>query len=407
MASIARKNLLADIPRFLVAQAGIMFAVSLVTIQTGLQNGFARSSSLLIDKSQADIWVSAENMVHLGLTTQIPYERLTQAQKVVGVDRAESLIIRGSMWHDQADNIASVTIIGSEPEGQLFSLWDIPQGSQSDLKEPYTVIADETSLDNLNLKEVGDSGKFGDRNARLVGLTKGTQSIVFGSLIFTSLESANAYVNPLLNIKFPCQSVPGQATNCPPETSPTAKPKELSSKDPISFVLVRAKPGEDIEALKQKLDDALPDTRAYTRDEMALRTQAYWQKRSGIGFILGLGAVVGVVVGVVIVAQILYSSVSDHIKEFGTLKAIGASDWVIYGVIVEQALWMAILGYVPGMALCLGVASWTSASQGIMILITPVSAATVFGITLLMCISSAFFAIQKVTRVDPAIVFKA
>jgi len=108
----------------------------------------------------------------------------------------------------------------------------------------------------------------------------------------------------------------------------------------------------------------------------------------------------------VIVGQILYSSASDHIKEFGTLKAMGASDWVIYSVIVEQAVWMAILGYLPGIALCMGVASWTSATQAILILITPESALIVFGITVLMCVVSAIFAIQKVTRVDPAIVFK-
>jgi len=140
---------------------------------------------------------------------------------------------------------------------------------------------------------------------------------------------------------------------------------------------------------------------------MRKKTQTYWQERTGIGYLLGLGATVGVIVGAIIVGQILYSSVSDHIKEFGTLKAMGASDWIIYGVIIEQALWMAVLGYVPGTILCLGVAAWTLASQGIVILITPATAITVFGITVVMCVGSAVFAIQKVTRLDPAIVFKA
>jgi len=116
---------------------------------------------------------------------------------------------------------------------------------------------------------------------------------------------------------------------------------------------------------------------------------------------------VGVLVGMVVVGQILYSSVTDHLKEFGTLKAMGASDWVIYGIILEQALWMAVLGYIPGMALCFGVAYWAGATQGILILITPLSALGVFWLTVVMCTGSAFFAIQKVTKVDPAIVFKA
>jgi putative ABC transport system permease protein len=108
-----------------------------------------------------------------------------------------------------------------------------------------------------------------------------------------------------------------------------------------------------------------------------------------------------------VVAQILYASVSDHLKEFGTLKAMGAPDRIIYSVILEQALWMALLGYIPGMALCMGVTSWASATQGILILITPTSAVMVFGLTVIMCAGSAIFAIQKVTQVDPAIVYKA
>ena len=387
MASIARKNLLQDIPRFLVAQAGIMFAVSLVTIQTGLQRGFASSSSVLIDKSQADIWVASEKMVHLELTLPLPFERVSQAQKVAGVDRAEAFIFDGRLWRDKNDNLGSVTIIGSDPDGKLFSPWNITKGSVKDLKQPFSIFVDESALEGLNLKGMGDSGKIGNLKARVVGLTQGTKSLVLGDFAFMSLENANTYENPLADA--------------------TSTPKALSAQDSITFVLVRAKPGENLPSLKKRLEAALPKTRAYTREEMSLQTQHYWQERSGIGFILGLGAVVGVVVGVVIVGQILYSSASDHIKEFGTLKAMGASDWIIYSVIVEQALWMAILGYIPGIALCLGVAAWTAATQSIVILITPVSAVTVFGITVVMCVGSAIFAIQKVTRVDPAIVFKA
>lgn len=387
MASIARKNLLQDIPRFLVAQAGIMFAVSLVTIQTGLQRGFASSSSVLIDRSQADIWLTSDKMVHLDLTLPLEFEKVRQAQNVAGVDRAEAFIYGGELWRDKNDNLGSVTMIGFDPDGQLFAPWNITKGSVKDLKQPFSIFVDATSLNGLKLTGVGDSGKVENLKANVVGLTQGAKSIVLGDLVFTSLENANTYRNPLAEA--------------------TSTPQALQSKDRITFVLVRAKSGENIETLKKRLEQALPKTRAYTRQEMSIQTQNYWKERSGIGFILGLGAVVGIIVGVVIVGQILYSSASDHLKEFGTLKAMGASDWVIYSVIMEQALWMAILGYIPGMALCLGVAAWTAATQSIVILITPLSAATVLGITVVMCVGSAIFAIQKVTRVDPAIVFKA
>jgi putative ABC transport system permease protein len=422
MPSLARKNLLEDLPRFLVAQAGIMFAVSLVTIQTGIQAGFTRSTSQLIDNSKADIWVSSQNMVHLGLTVPLSYDRVAEAQQVKGVDKAEALIIRGAAWRNPDNKLTSVTLIGFDPDAQLFSPWNIIQGQTSTLKVPYTVMADQTSLRALNVEKRGDFGVIGSYPAQIVGITKGTQSLVLGHLMFTSLETAFTYVTSPLTAKLPCGYASENLDCTPIDANFPPEPRALSSNDPfallsgrarpgenieaISFVLIRAKSGTDIETLKQNLEKALPNTRAYTRAEMSKLTQAYWENRSGIGFVLGIGAVVGIIVGIVIVGQILYSSVADHQKEFGTLKAMGASNWVIYGVIIEQALWMAVLGYIPGIALCLGVAAWTSATQGIVILITPASALTIFGITVAMCISSAAFAIQKVTRVDPGIVFK-
>ncbi|PSP13140.1 MAG: ABC transporter permease [Cyanobacteria bacterium SW_11_48_12] len=390
MASIARKNLIEDIPRFLVAQAGILFAVGLVTIQTGVQLGFAQSSSQLIEQSQADLWVASNNMEHLDLTLPLPYERVAEARSVEGVEQAEGVIIGGAVCHEeQANKITGVTLVGGTG-GLLFAQDSLTQGSFNDLKQPNTFIVDETSLDDLNFQKVGEQATVNSAPAKLVGLTSGTQSIVFGNLMFTSLESANYYRSYRSNA-----------------LSSISLSRELTATDPVSFVLIRAIGEENLEALQQRLEAELPEVRAYTRAEMAQQTQAYWQKRSGIGYILGLGAVVGTIVGAVVVGQILYASVSDHIKEFGTLKAMGASDWYIYRVIMEQGLWMAILGYLPGMALCLGVAAWTSATQGILILITPASAIAVLGITVVMCLSSAIFAIQKVTRVDPAIVFKA
>lgn len=422
MPSLARKNLLEDIPRFLVAQAGIMFAVSLVTIQTGIQAGFTRSTSQLIDNSKADIWVSSANMVHLGLTVPMSYDFIGVAQQVEGVERAEGLTIRGAAWRNSQNQLSSVTLVGFDPDGQLFQPWNITKGRVSTLKIPYTVLVDENSLAALHAKQMGDVGVVGSLPAHIVGLTRGTKSLVLGDLMFASSETAYTYLTSPLTGKIPCdladQNVDCSLTdkNFPPE------PRALSSSDPfailsgrtrpgeniepLSFILVKAKPGAGIEALQQKLVETLPNTRAYTKAEMSKLTQDYWARRSGIGFVLGIGAVVGIIVGAVVVGQILYSSVSDHLKEFGTLKAMGSSDRVIYGVIVEQALWMALLGYIPGIALCLGVATWTAATQGIAILITPGSALAVFGITVAMCVASAGFAIQKVTRVDPAIVFK-
>ncbi|HCF29459.1 MAG TPA: ABC transporter permease [Cyanobacteria bacterium UBA11049] len=411
MVSLARKNLLEDIPRFLVAQAGIMFAVSLVTIQTGIFNGFTRSTSLLIDNSNADIWVASNTLVHTALTLPIPATSVSQAQRVAGVDRAEALIARGAIWRQNGNEINPVRAIGFDPKGQLFKPRNITQGSLSDLEKPYTVMLDSSNLKSLDVNNIGDVAQVNSIPARLVGLTQGNRSISSDPFVFSSLENANAYVNSGQATRLSCKMQSGsediQCTNTFETQQTTSSPKPLTDSDSITFVLIRANPGQDLQILKQRLEAAIPNTRAFTQAELTRKTQRFWQQRTGIGFILGLGAAVGVIVGGIIVGQILYSSVSDHLREFGTLKAMGASDWTIYGVIVEQALWMAVLGYLPGIVLCFGLGAWTFATQGIVILITPLTAIAVFGITVAICIGSAVFAIQKVTHLDPAIVFKA
>ena len=417
MVSIARKNLFEDLPRFFVAQAGIMLAVSLVTIQTGVLKGFTRSTALLIEQSQADIWIASEEMVHLELTKPLLFEQVSRAKLVKGVAKAEALMLGAGRWITPGGELTPLRVFGFNPEGKLFIPGNITQGSVVNLKQPYTVMVDETNLRSLNVQGIGDVAEMRSLPAQLVGLTENTQSIASSRFVFTSLENANAYINSGFTSRLNCQlqeekvrcttiyEKSSNSNNSEQLEFPTPQP--LSLTDAITYILVKAKPDQDLDKLKQKLDAALPGTRAYTRSEMAQMTQSYWQDSTGVGFILGLGAAVGFIVGIVIVGQILYTSVSDHLKEFGTLKAMGASNWIIYGVIVEQALWMAVLGYIPGMIICLGLGSWTLATQGIMILITPITATGVFGITILMCVSSALFAIQKVTRVDPAIVFKA
>jgi putative ABC transport system permease protein len=397
MVSIARKNLFQDLPRFIVAQAGILFAVGLVTIQTGLLNGFTRSSSLLIKSAKADIWLASKDIRHLDFTLPIPYERLKQAREVKGVDLAEALITQGSVWRYGSDGavtstaIAPIRVIGFDPNGQLFQPVSIVQGKLSALTQPYTLMIDQADLKSLAVKQLGNTGEIGAYKPKVVGLTKGIRSIVSSPFVFTSLPNATAYItSPIVK----------------PKASPP-KPPALNDGDRITYVLIRAKPGENLEQLKQRLEADVPDVRALTQAELTTLTQDYWRKSTGVGFILGLGAAVGVVVGIVVVGQILYSSVTDHLREFGTLKAMGSSDWFIYKIILEQALWMAVLGYLPGMGLVLLVGSWTQKAQAVQILVGPMTAGGVFGLTVLMCCGAAIFAIQKVTRLDPAMVFKS
>jgi putative ABC transport system permease protein len=182
----------------------------------------------------------------------------------------------------------------------------------------------------------------------------------------------------------------------------------MTAADLTSFVLVRAEDTVEIETLRSQIQAALPShMQVLTQAEMAQQTRQYWLSRTGIGLVLGLGAIASVGVGMVIIGQILYASVSDHIQEFGTLKAIGASNYQIAKIVLEQSAWMALIGYGPSMLICSGFGVWLYTTQGILVLITPLTAIGILGITVAMSAGSALFAVQKVCRIDPMTVFKA
>lgn len=412
MPSIARRNLFEDIPRFLVAQAGIMFAVSLVTIQTGILAGFTRSTTRLIDQSTADLWLASDEVIHLERTLPLTFETLKQVEAVDGVAKAEPLIRGSARWDVQGGDLTVVRIFGFDPAGELFQPGMLLEGKRTALNEPNSIVVDESKLRSLKITGIGDRITLAGHTAKVVGITSASQSLAASTYIFASLDNTNTFIQTGVSSELNCKLTDGEVgctANSQKEllNPEPQKVEPLNLASPLTFVLIRAAADTPLTELANRLTEQIPGTVAYTTPEFSQQIRRYWQSSTGIGFILGLGATVGVIVGMVIVGQILYASVSDHIKEFGTLKAMGASDRFIYSIIIEQSLWMAVLGYVPGILLCWGISYWTLTTQGILILITPWTALGVFGIAVGMCAGSAVFAIQKVTRVDPAIVFKA
>ena len=149
----------------------------------------------------------------------------------------------------------------------------------------------------------------------------------------------------------------------------------------------------------------VPDD-VFTRDEWARRSRDYWVKSTGLGMSMGVTVFLGILVGVVIVAQTLYTSAVEHIKEFGTVKAIGGSNLDIYRILGEQALIAAVVGFALGAAFSF-VARPIMAGIHLNVLISPGFTAVVFAGTVLMCLGSALFSFRRVARIDPALVCRA
>src|ERR1700694_5403013 len=122
MVPLGRKTLFEDLPRFLVAQAGVAFAVALIAIETGIFFGFLKSAVLPIEKSNADIWISAKEMLYYELTIPFSYDKLDKARHVEGVERAEAVLLKTSAWRGPDRKIELIRVVGFDPDGTLFNL---------------------------------------------------------------------------------------------------------------------------------------------------------------------------------------------------------------------------------------------------------------------------------------------
>jgi putative ABC transport system permease protein len=373
-----------------VALSGIVFAVTLLTVQVALFSGFSNSTTLPIAESSADVWVAAPEMLYFEGTLPLEYGTVAKIRAVPGVARAEALSLGIARWRSPHDELALGRIIGFDPGGKLFNPGNAAGATLKLLRRPYAFAVDATQLHILDLQRVGQSGVIGTLPAHLAYVTRGTQPIVSATFFYTSLETANAYTPSALSFFSP----PGSA------------PPPLESTDPIMYVMVQAKNPAASAQLAAAIQHSIPHVRAMTRAEMLATTRDYWVKRTGIGFILSLIALMGAIVGVAVVGQILYTSINEHFHEYGTLKAIGVNDGYLYGVVALQASCMAVIGYVPSLAFTFAIRG-IAAERGVDILITPGGALLVLAAALLICISAGMVAMQRVVRADPALVFRA
>ncbi|MEB3360236.1 MAG: FtsX-like permease family protein [Synechococcales bacterium] len=172
----------------------------------------------------------------------------------------------------------------------------------------------------------------------------------------------------------------------------------------VSVGIVTLSPSANLEAVKAGITARVPGVQVYTHEELIAKELAFQQSHP-TGPIFGFGTAMGFVVGVVIVYQVLYADVTDHLAEYATLKAMGYSDVALLSVIVQEATILAILGFVPGYGVSLVMYRFLAALTRLELVMQPDVAIAVFVLTLLMCIISAAIAANKLHLADPADVF--
>ncbi len=367
--------------RLMVAIAGITFADILMFTQMGFQDALYESTMRLQRSLDADLVMINPKMETLFAVKSFPRERLYQASGFAGVKSVSSLYIASAGWRNP-ENRSTRTILtfGVEPFGHSFTLPEVKQNLKQ-LQPLGQVLFDQGSrpeygaISQNYLSKGNVETELNQRTVQVRGLfTIGASFIADGNVIASDTTFLNLF--------------------------PERKPNQ------IEVGLIRLQPGTDALQVKERMQSALgEDIKVLTTEGFAQVEKHYWESGSPIGYIFGLGVIVGFIVGTVIVYQILYSDVTDHLPQYATLKAMGYTNGYLMGVLIQEALLLAFLGYIPGVLLSSILYHFTRIATFLPIGMTLSRAIWVFVLTVIMCLASGSIAMRKLQSADPADIF--
>ncbi|NJR54310.1 MAG: FtsX-like permease family protein [Acaryochloris sp. CRU_2_0] len=367
--------------RLFVALAGIGFAVILMMMQLGFQEALFTAAVNFHVNLNTDIVLINPQSTTLFAIKNFSRRRLYQAAGVAGVESVTPLYLDFGLWRNP-DNRSTrqLMVIGFEPSQKVFTLPGVEEHLE-DIKRPDVVLFDQNSRPEYG--SIAQKFKAGQtvttevsgRRITVGGLFQlGASFSADGNLITSDLNLIRMLPNRTLGL--------------------------------IDIGLIKIKTGTDVNAVIQTLKQTLPDDVLVLSKQGFVRFERnYWETSTTIGFIFTLGTLMGFIVGMVIVYQILYTDVSDHLAEYATLKAMGYKSRFLYSVVLQEAFILAVLGFIPGFALCLGLYKLVRDGTALPMFMTLDRIITVFFLTLIMCVVSGVIAMRRVQAADPADIF--
>ena len=371
---LAVKSLLHDKLRFFITVSGVAFAVTLVFVQVGLFLGLMSNASLTIDQIDADLWVTSHNTPNVDFAHTFPETYIKRVRSIDGVQRADNLIV----WFMNV-NLPTGAVEGTEVYAlENFADWNFPQGvvdgNLADLRRGPYMVLDDSAKKRWGAFAVGDYREVLGRRLKIIGKTVDAKSFTTTPLTFMDYRLA-------------------QSLN------------ESDLRGNTTYILVKLAPGTNVQAVRDEIQRRLPYNDIYTKDEWAKRSRSYWIESTGLGLNMYITVFLGCLVGIVVVAQTLYTSTMEHIREFGTVKAIGGGNGEIYRILGKQATIAAIAGFALGALQAFALAPLMKKIDLKLIIPTELYVVVLIG-AIALCLSAAVISFRKVASIDPALVFR-
>jgi putative ABC transport system permease protein len=381
-------NLTHDKVRLIFRALGTAFAVLLLFIELGFWNALREAPVQLIKQFKGQLIIVSRAHYALNIKEPFPRRCLAQARAVAGVEHAFPVYLEhpAALWKDtsvsEGNRKASqpIRVIAFDPDQPVLKNAEVEK-YHADLKVPFNILLDRKSKKGSYGKiQKGIDRELAGHTVHVVGLlTLGTDFANDGNVIMSAETFARLF-----------------GDNVPTEYV----------LDKADLGVVQVAKGADVQAIYRALQQVLPsDVRVFTTKEFIKREKEYWSETTPMGFIFSLGMVVGFIVGLVICCQIISTDVAACLPQFATLKAIGYGDIFLYSVVLREALWLGVIGFVPGWGLSWLLYQELNQTIGLPMDMDLFSILVVAFFTILMCVVSGLLALSKVQTADPAEVF--
>jgi putative ABC transport system permease protein len=368
--------------RLLVAIAGISFADILMFMQLGFRDALFDSAVKFHTNVSGDVFLISPQSTALIAMKSFPRRRLYQSLAFKDVDSVTPIYLGFGIWKNPENkSTRQIMIIGFNPaDKQLFQLPGVGE-NLGKMQLPDTYLFDDKSR-----AQFGDISTMFNSGKRVQTEVDGRKIDIGG--LFTLGASFGADGNLM--------------------TSDTnfARMFKQRERGLIDVGVVKLKPGANVAATIASMEASFPkDVKVLSKAQFIKFERTYWETGTSIGFIFTLGTIMGFIVGIVIVYQILYTDVADHLSEYATLKAMGYTDFYLLTVVFQEAIILSIVGFFPGMFAAVGLYTMTRNATSLPLLMTVARATTVLILTMIMCLVSGAIAVRKLRAADPADMF--
>jgi len=372
MFKTAIRFILFDKPKSIGALFGVVISIFLIGQQTGIFIFLTGMMSSLVDNIETDIWVVDNRTTNVAALGQIDARYQRQIEALPGIDHVYPLVISGSSAKFADGKSAGITLVGSQAPAFVGGPWKIVGGTTENLLFDNAVTTDVYDKKLLGGAQIGTQFEIGGKQATVALQTEGARG--FGaSFVFTTIDRARYYT------KYPSNKV--------------------------SALLVKLKPGAEPEQAIKMIDENMFGVKAWTKKDFSQQTVSTILGSSGIATSVGTLIVFAILAGSVIIGLTLYSAATDRLKDYATLKAIGATNGYVRNLILTQALIFAALGYIVGIALMYGF-KLGIAKAGIMFSYSIGMYIAFAVVTLVISMIGVIAAIRRITKVEPASVFR-